>query len=241
MMKKNDKIQKLFDDYSAELTPQEQLADKAVSAMNARKKTSAKRRFSFAALAVCFVCFVLIVSSLGIFDSGNTDKGDNNAPSASSAPTVTYFAQSQLKGKRINVDSDGFSSSCQTLLDRLRQSELIVSSERYSAYYFKDTNELACIRADLLIRTDSSAVEVTIWFYSEGYVWRELRAQYTSYYAYGMSIQDGVTETGEYLSSSFFAESMDSKNIFVTATGGSTRAVSRDVVARIYELSQTVA
>lgn len=235
MMKKNDKIQKLFDDYSEELTPQEQLADKAISAMNARKKTSVKRRLSFVALAACFVCLVLVVSSLGVFDGIGSDKGNfDNSPAAPTVPAVTYFAQSQVRGKRVNVVSD-FSASSQTILDKIKQSELTVLSERYSAYYFKTTDALAYIRADLLIRTDSSAVEVTILFYSEGYVLRELESQHASYYAYGMHIRDDLTENGEYLSSSFFADG--AKNIFVTATGGATSEVSRNVVNRIYELS----
>lgn len=206
MMKRNDDIQKLFDDYAEELTPREDLGSKARDAMAAKKQSPLPRSKThwtvhlawavpvFCVLLVSLIAFGTVFAN--IFNDPTSN--DQHVDSSVDAPQVQNYTFADVKGKRVQL------ADCDSVLNvsALADSEFEVVGERYYAFYAQN-GQLRYIKALLGVRgEDGTFTELHIIAEADGYVREDLADEYDRS---GALVSDsGYALGGEYVTQAFF-------------------------------------
>ena len=214
MMKKHDEtIQYLFDDYAEELTPRQDLAEKAKMEMianNQAKSSASARKNSFklhlawiAPVAVVFIAVIAIIFTLPIFRSGqgNLFEGDT-VPSEQPSPTVAYYTYADVKGRSVNIDD--YDDMLQ--VSKLNEKGYQIVGQRCYAF-FTDKGELRYVKAYLGVRSsDGTFTELELIGEVDGYVRKDLREIYDRYSDIdGLGVKSSYDDRGEYVTQGYFA------------------------------------
>lgn len=251
MKGQKDEIKKLFDDYADELTPRQDLASKAKTAMSVKNnkqsvksnKQSANRRIGWiASLASAFVVLIICVGIVLPFINGNGSDihpgieqtpsqgpGQNAQTGDESLNSIVYYAISDVKGKSVGLsDVDD-----KLQISRLEYSGYQIVSERYYAFY-TDEGELAYIKALIGVRGDSGFAEITIIAEADGMVRDDFKDIYLQYGNLDESLlvrDTQLDDKGEYVTQGFFkARDM---HFYVYATTGASRSLSEKIISNL--------
>lgn len=194
---KDKQIQQLFDNYAETLEPQTHLAEKACAECRAssRKKTATRRAVFKPILAACCVFVVLVVFGVSLHSIG--------IPPLSESPSVVAYNVSSVRGRSVGR-TDVEDILPMDVFDNSASYKIV--SERYYAFYFKDSNQLAYIKAILGVSTENGIVELSVVAESKDFVRNDLQTYYEAAIKDGNGVQYGtsVTENGEYVTSAFF-------------------------------------
>ena len=240
MKKKDDTVQKLFDDYAEELNERSDLADKARQALVEQNAQKAKQRKPkiwnwlapvCAALIIVFVS-VSIWSPLG--SNGNGTSKPSDTPNQSEQDTspgvqVNYYTSAEVKGRGIEL----FDCDDTLNISELKQDEEYeVVSERYYAFYFEN-GKLAYLKAVLGVRSDEGFCEIIIIAEADGVVRQDLRDIYNRYIrANDYAIMDTkLDDKGEYVTNAFF-RARDS-HFYVYAMTGANGSLAEKIISKI--------
>lgn len=228
MMKQDDKIKQLFDNFADELTPRDDLSNKAKATLR-QKRPRSGRGWIFAVAMAC-VALLIVSSVLRIVTNGNGDHGSDVKPPQQEEQYST-FALSDVKGTRLAEGSKDFADAAKLVgVELFKDASFTVVSQRYVAFYFKNNADtLAYVKAYLLVRSDDCALELTIIAETDGFVSNDLQWLYRSG-THGSVSQSNVTEQGEYASIGFVRNSAENTHFYVYATGGSVGTHSRHLV-----------
>ena len=228
-MKRNDKIQQIFDDYAQNLPDRSDLADRARSVMsqNAQSncavpsaKPSGKRRGFI--WAMCGVCAVIAVC-LAVFPvilNGNFY--DNNK--------LQYYTSRQINGKALSASQ----TAPYLPVERFGGDDWTVVYDKYYGY-FADDGDLRYIVADLGVRAEEGGfVEMTLIAEKNGYLCRSFAENYNS------TIRNGIVSSytrtddrrkGEYLTSAFFR--LDDYHYYVSAMTGADSSLAEQFIEQL--------
>lgn len=245
MKGQKDEIKKLFDDYADDLTPRQDLASKAKTAMSVKNNKqsakgntqSANRRFRWVASLSC--AFIVLIVCVGIMLPLITGERPDNSgnhgqthPSGTEENTQTgsdivYYAMSDFKGKSVALSQ--VDDALQ--ISRLHESSSYqVVSERYYAFY-TDDGALAYIKALLGVRGNSGFAEITLIAEADGMVRNDLKDIYLSYCGvdeYYFVCDTQLDDKGEYVTQGFFnARNM---HFYVYATTGANSHLSEKII-----------
>ena len=230
-MKRNDKIQQIFDDYAQNLPDRSDLADRARSVMSQNAQAQHNRavfsskpsnKRSGWIWAVCSVCVVLAVC-LALFPvilNGNFYDGNE----------LQYYTSRQISGKALSA-----SQTAQYLpVERLGGNGWTVVYDKYYGY-FADDGDLRYIVADLGVRAEEGGfVEMTLIAEKNGYLCRSFAENYNS------TIRNGIVSSytrtddrrkGEYLTSAFFK--LDDYHYYVSAMTGADSSLAEQFIEQL--------
>lgn len=194
MQDKDKQIEKLFDNYADSLPEQPHLAEKArgIALSRSRKKT----RWWVSFVAVCGVLIAVLVLSLGVLGK--------LIPQVRPQQNYSLYTNSDVTGKRADltlakdyINIQGFDGN----------ENYTVVSENYYAYYFKDSDELAYIKAFIGISTENGIVEVTLIAEKDQFVRMDLVSEYRRYIAGNNSpvtFENLEANRGEYVTAAYF-------------------------------------
>lgn len=222
---KDKQIQQLFDNYSDTLEPQTHLAERARELLrdSSRPKTAPKRAMWKSVFAVC--CFFAVLLVFGVVLHGVLFPGQGEPN------RVVAYDVTAVRGKSV-VRADVTDVLPLNAFDESASYEIV--SEKYYAFYFKDSNELAYVRAILGISTPNGIVEVSLIAETKDFVRNDLRGYYNECIKNSNSVQFGAanTEKGEYVTSAFFeARNM---HFYVAAQGNPTTSNDIDQIIRLF-------
>ncbi len=228
-MKRNDKIQQIFDDYAQNLPDRSDLADRARSVMsqNAQSncavpsaKPSGKRRGFI--WAMCGVCAVIAVC-LAVFPvilNGNFY--DNNK--------LQYYTSRQINGKALSASQ----TAPYLPVERFGGDDWTVVYDKYYGY-FADDGDLRYIVADLGVRAaDGGFVEITLIAEKNGYLCRSFAEEYNATLRKGQLSAYTYTADrykGEYLTSAFFR--LDDYHYYVSAMTGANDSLAEQIINKL--------
>lgn len=202
MMNEKDKqLQQLFDGYAESLDPRPELADRALNSMRAEKARLKKRKtalwVTFASLgsatAGALAVFGVVTALRGL-------RGVNTVPTVPTVPDaqpVSYKIE-QIKAKRVDgaFVADYLDMSDATALG------VTLFAENYYGCYFKDSGELAYVKAVFGVNTDEGNIEMCIIAEDAAYAREDLSDKRTG--KRGEYVYDVEYICGEYVTSAYY-------------------------------------
>lgn len=241
MMKKHDeRIQNLFDDYAEQLTPRQDLAEKAKMEMvadkqakpspSSRPKTSFWTRFAWiTSVAAVFIAIIVIIFSLPTTNDGMGNMSNGSGPQQS-APAVVYYSYADVKGKSVYLDD--YDDVLQ--ISKLSATGYQVVGQRYYGFFTQD-GQLRYVKAQLGVRsTDGTFTELELIAEVDGYVRRDLRDIYDRYSSTdGLKVGSGYDVDGEYVTQGYFAAR--NLHFYVMARNGQRSNVAEDIMRLLAE------
>ena len=240
MMNKHDEsIQNLFDNYASELTPRQDLAEKAKMEMVERKaqpSTSARKNSSFwvhfawiTPVAAVFIAVVVLMFNLPIFTGLGNLFNDGESPSNQQTTTaVAYYTFADVKGRR--VDRDDYDEMLN--VSKLETNGYDIVGERYYAF-FTEEGELRYVKAYLGVRsTDGTFTELELIAEVDGYVRRDLQNIYEqNRNLKGLGVEGNYDDSGEYITQAYFAAR--NLHFYVVARNGQRTQVPVDILQHL--------
>ena len=235
MMKHDENIQNLFDNYASELTPRQDLAEKARMEMVERKAqpSAVVRKNSsawihlawIAPVAVVFVAIIVVIFSLPLFGGGGSQEENQTPSTQQPALAVTYYSYSDVKGRSVSIaDYDDVLQ-----LSRLTASGYELVGQRCYAFYTQD-GQLRYVRVSLGVRApDGTFTELELIGEVDGYVRSDLKDVYEqNKYLNGLGIESNYDESGEYVTNAYFAAR--DMHFYVVARNGQRTDAAQDIL-----------
>ena len=232
MMKKHDEtIQQLFDDYAEQLSPRQDLAERARMEMVERKaqpSASARRKSSFwvnfawiAPVVAVFIAVVITLFSSPLFSSVGDLLGED---STSNQPAVVYYTHADVKGRSASIDD--YADALQ--IGRLKNYDYEVTAQRCYAFFAED--ELRYVKVYLGIRSSNGTfTELDLVAEVDGYRRADLQEFYDEYSSVnGLGTKSGYDSSGEYVTKGYFAAR--NLHFYVVARNGQKTSVAAEIL-----------
>lgn len=238
VMKKDERLNKIFDDYAETLTPREELSSKARNAMAASKERSVSSRGKNVWLLnlawILPVCIVFAVSVFVIRAIVLPDGNDAPFQGESSYPErVEYYASGDVVGKSI-----GQKEAAQYLDVSVLSTNYQVTGERYYAFYDYLGN-LRYIKIYLGLRgVDGVFTEMEIIAERDGYVRNDLKDLYADCVGSNKFLyRADYDESGEYVTRGYFE--MNGVHFYVVGRNGQRVYEVEKIISQIMQNSGT--
>lgn len=190
---KDIRIQQLFDSYEQGVSPQTHLVGKAQAELSARRSNGTKQRTRWTWTAVVCCALALLLITVGVAKTILPAPADVQYYTASEV--VKKSVDGVFAGEKINLS--GFDNSPYTLV-----------SQKYYAYYFKSSGQLAYIVAQLGFSTENGIVEMRLIAESDGYVKLDWNSDYQKHLKNNSALSVlpdyGTDLVGEYVTNAYF-------------------------------------
>lgn len=215
-MKQNDKIQNLFDDYADSLPVRQDLAQKAVSEVERRKKKPTFWRWFSplaAALVLVVFCFAVFPSILQGTNTPDNSASDNPSDGQNQTQILRY-AVSDVVGKTLSADDAQTTFKVAELDSDVGQ----VIYQKYYAFYVRGTSDVAYYKACLGVMVNGNLTEVYVIAENKNYRSDDLYRDFADFYKNGNTEYSFGYERGEWVTGACFV-ARDFR-YFVSTIGG---------------------
>lgn len=240
----NAQIVQLFDGFAESLPAKPHLAQKAADKAMSSARPKNKRFGWVFALATCCVVILIAVCvfpNLNIGAPQNPAPGDlepsgpaqDNPAPGNPAPSVQVF-DSEDVGHRIILAS----ARAEKLLPisvLKEQPQFKVTYERYYAYYFNNSGELAYIQAILGVETEYGIVEISLIADNQNYV-EQSRLEVYNYNILNSNQQvvltNSAADKGEYVTRAYF--NANNFNFYIYARSNYQNSANAEEIVKIF-------
>lgn len=213
MMKKDEQINKLFDDYAEQLAPREELSSKAraeMAASDGKKSSSSRKRSGWLHLLWIMPVWIVFALSLALVSRvifGHD--GNGNLPGAEDIPqTVDYYTFADVFGKRVQPnDANEYAKVEDCIKVSALKQRYEVVSERYYVFYAYGDKQPRYIKAYLALRSaDGVFTELELIAEYDGYVRSDLKEVYECVSDNKIFVWSAdFDQSGEYVTKGYFA------------------------------------
>ena len=205
-MKRNEKIQKVFDDYADNLPDQSHLANEAAKQLASRKNKKSVWRW-LAPVAAAFVAVVLCFTVLdGVWDSSNGNHGNDSTmdkPNSEPLNPEQMIAYDVTQATGMVADTAQAEQVFNVKAVDGDDSYTVVY-QKYYAFYLEGQTEIAYYRAYLGIMANGSLTEVYVIAENPKYRNNALSDRFADFYASGNTRFCYGYERGEYTTEAQF-------------------------------------
>ena len=237
-MKKDEQINKLFEEYAEELAPHEELSSKARAAMtasNQKRSSSPRKKNGWVHLAWILPVWIVFALSLALVSRVIFGHGGNGNPPGddNTSQAVDYYTFANVKGNRVELDDEEYIKVDNYINVSTLKKLYEVVGERYYAFYTYGDKQLRYIKAYIGVRSQNGIfTELEIIAELDGYVRDDLKEIYESVAnSSGFVSRAGYDESGEYITKGYFEAR--GAHFYVIARNGQFSGEASQIISKI--------